>query len=552
MSLDLSHGFFAEVQYDARTVQRVFAANFLSRAGLVRLQLPDRDLAMWFDQPIVALVKDGDPAPRVEVTLRLFARLSDRSDEARVFLTARGPIKDRKVLVGAETRACPSVDFTAATADIAQTFTSSSAYDPFVLPAVRRVLREAPFAVGPTSDDVGKRFYRTYFDFPDRPEGLLVMFVAVLGEPPTPPRVSEELVGSDVMLLVPDDLVNPAITQGVAQAGLGTLPAPLSAEVTIDSLQVTLERGHIRIAGSGRKFTDILGTPVGVGFRFTAFVQLLINPDGTTDIHVIRTQQEIDDPAAEVVDFLAAGVLTRVLDRVLPQAVAGLSLGAVTGLDFLSDEAPAPDDSAPASPRSLTSVFANGMGIGFDVNISVPPEIQPPYFRGHLASRQFHVAGCRFGDLISAANLRKFPSTTAALTVGYDGCSVCQTDFHVPEFGTIAVDVSHPPGIEPDKPVTLRATYAGDLVRFNVPLSPEPEQDTSTEAVDLDSGPTHFLLVDPVAPTDWIVSLTCGSWSVQETIRVAKRVKAENGEVTGERTQLIATVGEPGLVPATA
>src|SRR5688500_18463737 len=113
MSLELSHGFLAEVQLNARVVQGIFAANFLRRAGLLRVTVsPGRELSMWFDRPDLVLVKDPDPAAaRVEVVLRLFARLSDRIDEARIFITARGRITDRKVVVGGGVRACPSVNF---------------------------------------------------------------------------------------------------------------------------------------------------------------------------------------------------------------------------------------------------------------------------------------------------------------------------------------------------------------------------------------------------------------------------------------------------------
>lgn len=553
MSLDLSHGFLGEVQYDAGMVQDVFAANFLRRAGLVQMQLPDRDLAMWFDKPVVELLKGGDPAvPRVQVTLRLIARLSDRSDEARVFLTARGTIVDRKVQVDTTTRACPSVDFgNSPPTDFAQTLTTNSAYDPFVLPAVRQVLQRDPFALGPLATASGKRSYRTYFDVPNRPEGLLVAFIAALVEPTHPAAVPDRLTGAEVILLVPDDLVNPAITSGLSQAGLGTLPAPLNADVTVNSLQVTLQQGHIAIVGAATNTTEILGIPVDTDFTFKAFVQPLVNPDGSVGIHVITTQQDLVGAGSDLADLLTAGALTRLMEELLPEAISGISLGALSGLDFFSADIPAPDESAPARPDSLPVVFANGMGIRFDVNANVPPEILPPYIRGHQVSRQFHITGCQFGDLIGAANLRQFPSTDAAVTMGYDGCSVCQPDFHVPEFGSISIDVAHPPGVEQGQLVTVRATYAGDLVRFGIPLAPEPEETVSAGIADVGSGPTHFLAVDHVVPTDWKVTATCGSWSAETTVRVTTRVREPDGSVTGDRTELRATVGQPGLTQVT-
>ncbi|WTW98894.1 hypothetical protein OG216_38600 [Streptomycetaceae bacterium NBC_01309] len=550
MSLDLSHGFFGEVQYSTMTVQDIFAANFLTRAGLVQMQLPDGDLSMWFDRPVVALVKDAAPTtPRVEVTLRLFARLTGRDDEARVFITARGAIKDRKLTVDTTPRACPSVDFAeSGPGDFTQTLTTNGAYDPFVLPAVKKTLQKEPFALGPLSDAGGKRFYRNYFDIPNRPEGMLVMFIAAFGEPPAPPTVPDRMFSSEVMLLVPDDLVNPAITRGLAQAGLGSLPAPLNPDVMVNTLQVSLQNGHIRIAGSGTKTTDVLGIPVDTDFTFAAFVQPLVDADGNVGIHVISTQQDLVGAGTAFADFLSAGALTRLMERILPEAIGGLSLGAINGLDFFSDETPGSGESAPARADSLPVIFVNGMGIRFDVNVGMPPEIMPPYIRGHLASRQFHIKGCEFGDLIGAANLRKFVTSDAALTVGYDGCSKCQPGFHVPEFGSLAIDVVHPPGVEPDQPVTVTATYAGDLVRFGVSLAPEQEKDVSNGTADVGGIPTNFLAIDNVVPADWTVTVACGAWSAETTVRVATRVLATDGTVTGERTQLTATVGKPDLV----
>ncbi|GCB44056.1 hypothetical protein [Streptomyces sp. NL15-2K] len=550
MSLDLSHGFFGEVQFNTQTVRQVFAANFLERAGTVRMSFPGRELSMWFDQPGVALVKHPDPAvARVEVTLGLFARLSDRSDEARALFTARGTIKDRKLLVGTETRACPSVDFKdAAPADIVQTFTTNSEYDDPVATAVRKVLQESPFALGPLADASGKRFYRTYFDVPNHPQGMLVMFIAAFGEPPTPPTVTERRFSSDAMLLVPDDLVKPAIDKGLAQAGLATLPAQLNPDVKVNSLQVSLQNGHIRIEGSGTNTTEVLSIPIETDFTFKAFVQPLVNADGTVGIHVISTQQDLVGAGSAFADFISAGALTRLMERLLPEAISGLSLGSISGLDFFASNTPRRDDSAPATPGSLPIIFANGMGIRFDVHVSMPNDIKPPYIRGHVDSKQFHVKGCQFGDLITFAHLRKFPSTTAALAAGFDGCAVCQPEFHVPEFGDLSIVVEHPEGVQPGLPVTVRATYAGDLVRFGVTLVPAAEEDVSAETIMSNGVPTHFLTFDHLVPADWTVLATAGTWSVETAVRVGTRVLAPDGSVEGKGTQLRATVGKPGLV----
>ncbi|WP_328404728.1 hypothetical protein OHS70_36275 [Streptomyces sp. NBC_00390] len=130
----------------------------------------------------------------------------------------------------------------------------------------------------------------------------------------------------------------------------------------------------------------------------------------------------------------------------------------------------------------------------------------------------------------------------------HSGADVCYAARNVPEFGSLSIDVEHPEGVQPGTPVTVRATYAGDLVRFEVPLAPAAEEDVNAEPFKSNGVPTHFLAFDHVVPADWTVSATAGTWSVETTVRVGTRVLAPDGSVEGKRTQLKATVGKPGLV----
>jgi hypothetical protein len=552
MSTELTHGFLAEVQIDARVPQQIFAANFLRRVGLLRLTISQgRDLSIWFDRPELTLIKDPNPAAaRVEIVLRMIARLSDRFDEARIFVTARGRITDRTLLHDTETRTCPSLNFAdSADSDFILTFSTNPEYDAVVLPAVRSMLRQrSPFALGPLASAAGTRHYRTYFDIANRPEGLLAMFIAALGEPPTPATIPPRVFPpTDVVLLVPDDLVDPALQQGLATAGLDSMPAQLNPDVKVRSLQVTLQNGHVLIAGSGTKTSDVLGIPINTDFTFKAFVQLLVEADGSIGIHVISTQQDLDDTFGEFADFITAGALTRLMEEMVPAAIAGLSLGSFQGLDFFSSSVPQADESAPAHVGSVLNVFVNGLGITYDVDLSTPPQLEPPYFRGHQQSREFHVKGCEFGDRIAVRNLRLFPTRESAIQAGYDGCATCQPDFSIASFGDLVAIVVHPPDTEPDVPVSLRVTYAGDLVRFGVTLAPEPEEDVSEQPFDADGVPTHHVAFAHIVPTRWTVSMSCGTWSVETTVQVANRFIAADGQLQGNRTELRATVGQPGV-----
>jgi hypothetical protein len=96
------------------------------------------------------------------------------------------------------------------------------------------------------------------------------------------------------------------------------------------------------------------------------------------------------------------------MEEMLPRALDGLSLGSIQGLNFYADTAP-PGDSAPATVSMIPQVFVNGLGIRYDVHTSEPALLEPPYFRGHTGSKEFHVKPCQFGDFISTKNLRRFP-----------------------------------------------------------------------------------------------------------------------------------------------
>jgi hypothetical protein len=549
MSLDLTHGFVAELHVSWFVASHIFAANFLTRHATSKTSVGDgRELSLWFDEPRLRLV-GGDGPAAVEVDLFVTARLSDRIDQARIGFTARGPLVDRQVTVAGRTRACPSADFAGITVEtLTMMMSTNPAYDDTVRGVVANLLRDESVSVGPLLPGAGKRFYRTYHNVPGHEQvGLLAAFVAPFGEPATPPGVDARLAATqDAILLVPDDFVRPAIDTGLAKAGLATMPAQLNPDVRVNSLDVSLQNGHIRIQGTATKTTDVLGIDIDTDFTFTAFVQPIVQDDGTIGIHVITTQQDLDDTLGDFADFITAGALTRLMEELVPAAFSGLSLGSVSGLDFLSDTAPS-GESAPATPSSILDVFANGLGVSYDVALADPVEVEPPFIRGHRGSREFHIKGCAFGDLIAAANLVLFPTHQAALQAGYDGCATCQPEFSVAVFGDVNVLIAHPLDVEPGQPVTVRAVYASDIVRFGVLLAPEPEEIQDATPFDDEGMPTNSATFRNIVPAPWVVTVTCGAWSASETVDVHRRFKDATGTTQGSVTTVRGTVGQVGL-----
>lgn len=359
------------------------------------------------------------------------ARLSNRIDEALVGVTARGRIVDRKLTVDGKSRACPAVDFNQSSPSDFTVGQSIPEYDAAVLPVVTALLRKlSPFSLAPLAAGAGTRLYRTYFNAEGHTDGLLVTFVSLLGGA-TPPTVTGRVsVDTDAALIVPDDLLNPAIAAGMASAGLGSLPAQLNPDVRVSGLSVTLQNGHILMDGAGTNTTEVLGIDIDTDFSFKVFAQPLVQ-GGVVTMHVLSTQQDLDGAFADFADFISAGALTRLMEEMVPKALEGMSLGSFAGLDFFSPTAPA-NDSAPASVNTIIRVFVNGLILQYDVASPVSPaRVRPPYFRGHVVSREFHRAGCDFGDLIKASNRRLFPTFQNAIQKGYDGCATCQPDFNV-------------------------------------------------------------------------------------------------------------------------
>lgn len=549
MSLDLSHGFPAESQVDTRVVQQIFAGNFLSRVGVFKATQGDgSQLTVWFDQPELTLVRNPDPAAAsVEVRLLMTARASNRIDEGRVAVTARGRIVDRKVAVDGKSRACPAVDFNQSSPGDFVVGAVTSAYDAIVLPFVIELLRKlSPLALGPLASGIGTRTYCTYFDVEGHTDGLLVMFVSPFVAGPTPPTVTGHVsADTDAVLIVPDDLVNPAIAAGMTTAGLGSLPAQLNPDVRVNRLSVSLQNGHILMDGAGTNTTEVLGIDIDTDFSFKVFAQPLVQ-GGVITMHVLSTQQDLDGGLADFADFISAGALTRLMEEMVPKALEGMSLGTFAGLEFFSRTAPA-DDSAPASVSMIIRVLSNGLILQYDVEPSVPAAVRPAYFRGHLQSREFHVAGCKFGDLIKAKNARLFPTFEAALQKGYDGCATCQPDFNVASFGDLAVTVVHPSGVEADLPITLTADYEGTLMRFDVTLAPDRETTESKRPFDDGGVPTHSLSLSHIVPAKWMLTVECGDWFVSQPVGVQKRFVDASGVLQGPRTELRGTVGQPGL-----
>lgn len=553
MSREITNGFDLAAQLNEDTLARVFAFLFTKRIRRVQRTISeDRGLEIWFDRPIFSLVSSGDPAANVaEIELRMTARLSDKLDEARLFMKARGRLELPRVQAGAKSFLGPSLDFKRSRdSDFALTFSGDPDFDDVVLTTMRDTLRqESPFLVSPLIPVGPTVELRTYFNL--NGTNLMALFATIIGgAPPAPPTVVRRTTQErPVVILVPDDLVLGRLQSGLAAAGLGSLPArvPGRPDVELRSVDIQLANGHVVASGAGTGTKEIV-TEVKVDFSFRAFLQLLIDGNRFTT-HLISAQQQINSALGDLLDFLTTGVITRALEVAVEQAVSSIFGGTIPNAEVFADGLPSDEPVANAANEGIVRIFRNGLAIPVVVNAPLATPAEPPYLRGHKGSREFHVTkGCEFGDLIAPRNLKKFTREEQAVRDGYDGCSKCMTRFDVQEFGDLVFTVKRPAGA-PTGPVTITATLESEVVRFDIPVTPPPETVVATRSfVDRTDGvQTLREGFSKIVPGTWSVSFECPPWSVTGLVTVGERFIDADAKLHGTSTEVTAIVGQPGF-----
>jgi hypothetical protein len=545
MSLDLSGGFMAAAQLEGRFPDFIVSANFLAANTVLDVGQPDGStLTLWFDEPSVALPREAPDS--AEIHIGMTARLSNRIDEGSVSVVGRGRIVDHTVTSGGRTFASPALDLGQA-GDVVLSSPTGSPFEGPALAAVTTILRsQSPWVLGPAALGSGARAYRSYVA-EDGFQNHLVTFLPAAGQP-TPPGIERFVsVTTDAAVVIPDDIVNLALSGAMTQAGLASFPVQINPDVRATRLSVSLQQGHILVDAAGVVTTDILGIDIDTDVTFKVFIQPLIQ-NGRVVVNVLGTQQSFDGAVADVADLLTAGAITRLMEDMLPRALDGLALGSLQGLDFFASSL-APRDGASAAVGEIPTVRANGLVIPYDVSIEGSPQpVKPPYIRGHRESHEFHVTPCPFGDLIKEKNLRRFPSASFALLKGYDGCSTCQPDFSIASFADVEVELAHPDGVEELAEATLQLDYNDSLVRFGITLAPDPEvRKAPFSPPDANGVPTHHFFLGHVVPASSTLTLTCGSWSQSVPVVLAKRFIDAQGGLQGPVTKARATVGQPGI-----
>lgn len=252
-------------------------------------------------------------------------------------------------------------------------------------------------------------------------------------------EVAHELQrGYDSMLAIPADFVLQSIRDGLARAGLGSLPAALPGDssVTIEALNFELRPGHLHVSGRASKSVDLVPDPTAdISADLTVGI---FNGQVQITTHNVK----IGLPAwADALHFLLpflGTVILSVVQRAI-ESLSGQTIGIpLPALSFFAGDIQVSTVPSAARPAVIVDNTGNlfmrpdGVQLGstIDLQIATVPIARPIYIRAHIVSLEFHRVGCEFGDKIKASNLRRFVRETAALAAGFNGCATCCPEFN--------------------------------------------------------------------------------------------------------------------------
>ena len=546
MARELTHGYALVGQISERTISDIVARSFLQFLPTVNRQVGSRMVNVWFKKPSAKLVTSNNPLQNIiEVQLPFTARQSDRYDECHGTLIARPSLLQVQVNHQGRTLIAPKVDFRGTTPTAVDLTLDRQEFQPTVREALVESLQgQPPITAGPLFPDSGRPFFFRSFTGANATGGnVLAIFIADADPSPPLPTTTQNHAGNGIKVLIPREAIDQNVRSGLAAQGLGTLPAviPGHPDITLMSLAIELKSGHIFVTGSADK--DI--GPFTSTVRFKAWITLWIE-DNAVIVEVARTQQD-GDFLADFLDFFSAGAVTRALEDAIPAAVRSISGGAFGNLSLFANDVPL--EAAFSAARGFGSVLIRPDGLGVPVALvdraaAIP--VEPPYIRAHKHSREFHIQGCEFGDLIKVENLRRFPTWQSAVQAGYDGCMTCQPEFNVSSYGELEVMFIGPTGAELPAPV-LKASYAGNAIRFGVPIGRLVET-TDRGHGQLDNNQVvHFRRLTPLVPGPWDMKLSWGTWEISRRIEVERRWVNAQGGREGLRTKVRAVHGESSI-----
>jgi len=469
---------------------------------------------VWFDWPKLRFVHNPSVLVNlVELTLPFTARLRDRFDEAIGTLTARPSLVQTTVASGGGQLTAPMIDFRSSASDAFALDINVEDYREPVMAAMVSSLRDiSPFTAAPLFPDTGRQFFfRTYEDvLAGIDPGMLCIFIDDGGSPPALPStvVPNDAWRLKSVGLVPRDRVEVEIQAGLVKQGLDHdhLPAPVPGQDGLTMTALAIEWHNEFFLITGEVEADV--GPFTNTVTFTAWVHLAVE-DAKVTVRVVRTDQD-GDWLLDVIDFLSAGAITRLLEEVIPRAVSSVGGSAFGSLSMFAEAVPSEQAFAAVRPSGNIGIFLTGLSIPVvpaTVESISPPKV--PYYRGNVRAHEFHVAGCEFGDKVSEDHVRQFSTWQAAIAAGYNGCWTCQREFNVVQFADLRVEITDLDAFVPlTEELSVVAEYTGNARRFDVPLGPITEVPLKVDRRFDEASATYIALLRDLVPGPWTVTVT--------------------------------------------
>ncbi len=350
--------------------------------------------------------------------------------------------------------------------------------------------------------------------------GFLSAFVTVEATPAPPPATMTSLLSpsQDLAVAAPVELVDQILADGLAAAGLGDLPTTMEfdgEERTVQALRIRLRDHYLDISG---EIDDV---------EFTAKALLYARPDGIT-YQVLIQDLDVDLPwYADVVDVISGGAITRAIGDSFPAMIGALGDGASGGLGVFASRIPTVETSVDIHNKGYAAISEQGMVVGASVTAKpvAAPIVQPTYLVGNRKSREFHRAGCPYGDKVKQREL--FIREAAAIRSGYNGCFTCAHEYSHP-FGKLTFGFRSPGGNLANALLTVPVSIVGKLVTQVVVdgvtvTDPPFTRDATLKVKVKPDGSWQTYLYDSTSqliPGTWRLRATSGAWTGEVTATI--------------------------------
>lgn len=546
MVRELTDGFPVVAQVSEALVDQIFAYTFLRSFPTMTTKTALGEIHIWFEKPTTTLLPSKNPLQNiVQISLPMIARLVERGDESTATLVVRPSLAQVSIDNGDHQLLAPMVDFRALGSKAFEVTAAVPEYrEPLHTTLVEVLMARSPIVAAPLLPDPGKQvFFRSYTVAAGTSQAnILGVFVDDGSETALPKQVVARC-DDRAITLVPEDLVRQHIGAGLAANGLGTLPASIPGQEgsTLNSLKIELRTGHVHVSGSADASWGLISGSI----EFEAWLQLWA--DGPRiDVHVLRTKADTD-ASLSFVDFFSAGIITRVLEESLPNAISSIGTSAFSSIALFTDKVPV--STGFAASRAFGDVLVLPSGFGIPVVLTsdnVPAVEYPPYLRAHKLSREFHTPhGCLFGDLIAGQNLRRFPTWQLAVSSGYNGCATCMPAFNVSAEGRIFIHLSCPGDDSIEVAPVVYAEFSDNTERFGVSVHPPQENlKFSSGFIAADGRLTFVSDHRNLVPGKWLINIHWGNWTVNQMVKVKRTWTDSQGKAQGLRTFLEGSLGD--------